>query len=292
MDEQIIFQNYARADLDAQYDNRAAVPEHVAYHHQWDQESEAARQSMGCRLDIAYGPSGAETLDIFPTEGSSPTAAPVQVFFHGGYWFSRDIKDFSFLAKTVAPSGAVLVLVNYALLPAVEMDELVRQCRASLAWVYGNIASYGGDRNRIFISGHSAGGHIAAMMMTTDWSQFPGAPSNLIKGVTAVSGIYDLEPVRLCFINETLGLTPDQARRNSPIHLTPPPDMPLILAAGGNETDEFQRQTTDHAAAWGERMTDCTLIMRPGHDHFTILDDLADGNGPLMQAMRAQMGLA
>ncbi len=290
MDELIIFQNYARAELDAQYDNRAAVPEHVAHHDRWDRESEAARQTMGCHLDISYGPSAAETLDVFPAVGS--TRAPVQVFFHGGYWFSRDKKDFSFLAKAVVPSGAVLVMVNYALLPAVDMDELVRQCRASLAWVHGNITSYGGDRDRIFVSGHSAGGHIAAMMMTTDWSQFPAAPSDLIKGGCALSGIYDLEPVRLCFINETLGLTADQARRNSPLHLPPPTDMPLILAAGGNETDEFQRQTADQAEAWGELMTDCRLIMRPGHDHFTILGDLADGAGPLMGAIRAQMGLA
>ena len=271
--------------LDAQYNNRARVPEHTAYHERWARESAEARDRLRCHLDISTG--GAETLDVFVPEVAG--AAPVQVFFHGGYWFSRDKGDFSFLAPGIVESGAIAVIVNYPLIPSVHMDELVRQCRATLLWVHGNIAEYGGDPERIFITGHSAGGHIVAMMMTTDWPSFADAPSGLIKGGCAVSGIYDLEPIRLCFINQTLGLTAEQVARNSPIGLLPPPDVPLILAVGGNESDEFRRQTAHMAEAWGRTMDDCKAIERPGLDHFTILGDLADAQSPLVGAIREQM---
>lgn len=289
MDQQVIFRDYTKESLDAQYNNRAAVPGNAARHDRWTEESVAVRNRLRCHTDIAYGSSGAETLDVFVPEVAG--AAPVQVFFHGGYWYSRDKDDFSFLAPAVVESGAVQVIVNYAKIPSIDMDELVRQCRAALVWVHGNIAEYGGDPKRIFITGHSAGGHIVAMMMTTDWPVFADSPSTLIKGGCAVSGIYDLEPVRLCFINETLGLTGEQVARNSPIHLLPPPDAPLILAAGGSELDEFRRQTVDMGEAWGRTMDGCTVMERPGFNHFTILNDLNDAASPLVGAIRAQMGL-
>ncbi len=287
MDDPVIFCDYTLGALDAQYNNRARVPGHVAYHERWSQESAEARHRLRCHRDVSYGPGGAQTLDVFVPDGDG--AAPVQVFFHGGYWFSRDKDDFSFLAPAVVASGAVQVIVDYPLIPSVDMDELVHQCRAALAWVHGNIAEYGGDPERLFICGHSAGGHIVTMMMTTDWPSFADAPSRLIKGGCALSGIYDLEPIRLCFINQTLGLTAEQVARNSSINLLPPPDAPLILAVGGNESDEFRRQTAEMAEAWGRTMDGCTMIERPGLDHFTILGDLADSQSPLMDAIRAQM---
>ncbi len=289
MNDETLYREYDRAALDAQYDNRAAVPEHVEHHEGWTRDCAAVRSAYAGRLDVAYGASAAETLDLFPATGGP---APVQVFFHGGYWLSRDKSDFSFLAPAFVDAGAAMVVVNYALIPAVGMDELVRQCRLSLAWVHGNAASFGGDARRIFVSGHSAGGHLVAMMMATDWPAFAGLPRDLVKGGCAISGVFDLEPVRLCYLNDTLGLTPAQVADNSPVRLPPTSDAPLILAVGGDESDEFRRQSADLDAAWRERGASVQVITRPGLNHFTILGDFADRESPLTRAVLAQMGLA
>ena len=287
MDEE--FRDYDRAALDAQYDNRAAVPEHVEYYERWGRDCAAVRSAYAPLLDVAYGASDAETLDVFPAAGGR---APVQVFFHGGYWMSRDKSDFGFLAPAFVDAGAALVVVNYALVPDVAMEELVRQCRLSVAWVHGNAASFGGDAGRIFVSGHSAGGHLVAMMMATDWPAFAGLPRDLVKGGCAISGVFDLEPVRLCYLNDTLGLTPAQVADNSPVRLAPLSESPLILAVGGDESAEFRRQSADLDAAWSERGAPVRVITRPGLDHFTILADFADRESPLTRAVLAQMGLA
>ena len=282
------FREYDRAALDAQYNNRAAVPEHLQYYERWARDCAAVLGAYAPRLNVAYGASAAETLDVFPAAGG-PT--PVHVFFHGGYWMSRDKSDFSFLAPVFVDAGAALVVVNYALIPAVGMEELVHQCRLSLAWVHSNAASFGGDAGRIFVSGHSAGGHLVAMMMATDWPAFAGLPRDLVKGGCAISGVFDLEPVRLCYLNDTLGLTPAQVEQNSPVRLAPLSESPLILAAGGDESAEFRRQSADLEAAWSERGASVQVITRPGLNHFTILADFADRESPLSRAVLAQMGL-
>ncbi|MFQ5983620.1 MAG: alpha/beta hydrolase, partial [Woeseiaceae bacterium] len=174
MKEKNLFRGYDRTALDAQYNARAAVPEHVEIVERWQRDGAVVRSEFAAHLDIAYGPSDAEKLDVFPARGPGP--APVQVFFHGGYWMSRNKSNFSFLARTFVPAGAVFVSVNYALLPTVDMDELVRQCRVAVAWTHDNIAAHGGDPDRIFVSGHSAGGHIVAMLMATDWPALAGLP--------------------------------------------------------------------------------------------------------------------
>src|SRR5207245_9760578 len=181
-------------------------------------ESAKARAELSCRLDVAYGASPGETLDVFPAPGSTP--APVHVFIHGGYWHRLDKADFSFVARGLLPAGATVVVINYALIPTVQMAELVSQCRASIAWVHRHAASFGGDPTRIFVSGHSAGGHLVAMAMSTDWKAFGGLPADVIKAGCGIGGLYDLEPIRLCYLNAVLTLTPEDARRHSPV---PPP---------------------------------------------------------------------
>jgi len=252
------------------------------------------------RLDIPFGPSPEETLDIYlpdspATASTLPTAtggAPVNVFLHGGYWFSRHKNDFRFLARGLVPSGAILVVVNYALIPSVDMDEVVRQCRAAVAWTHHNAANFGGDVERIHVSGHSAGGHLAAMMMATDWPAFgDGLPAGLIKGGAALSGIYDLSPIAKSFMQETLGLTPGQVTRYSPLFLAPAVDAPLIIGVGGDESEEFLRHGAALAAAWREKGVDCSLMELAGINHFTILGEYADPASDLTRAVRKQMGL-
>ena len=284
-----LYRGYDRAGLDAQYDNRAKVPDFEEYNERRTTFSEEARASYDCRLDVAYGPSRAERLDVFPADG----AAPVQVFFHGGYWMRHDKRDYDYIARAFRPAGAAFVNVGYALVPSVSLDELVRQCRAALAWVWRNADSFGADRTRIFASGNSAGGHLAAMMAATDWPAFDAdLPRDLIKGACAISGIYDLEPIRLCFLNDTLGIDHAEVARLSPIALEPRGGSATLLAVGDLEGPEFVRQAEDMAAAWRSRGARVDVRVLAGIDHFSILVELEDPASPLSRAIHAQMGLA
>lgn len=299
MNDQARFRGYDRAEMDRQYDNRARVPEHVAIHKAWDADGEAAVREFDHKLDQAFGPSPAETLDIFMPKGAEKApkgnakGAPVNVFLHGGYWMGRHKNEFRFIARGLVPAGAVAVIVNYALVPAVAIDELIRQCRAAVAWAWRNASSFGGDPERIFVSGHSAGGHLAAMMMATDWTKFAaGLPSDLVKGGCAMSGIHELEPVRHCYLQDTLGLTAEEAARLSPVAMTPATDAPLIVAVGGEESDELIRHSRDLARAWKGRVKKCELMVMPGINHFTILSEFTNPKSALSKAVKAQMGLA
>lgn len=294
MNDSTVYRDYDQEALDAQYNNRARVPEHEDIHAGYQARAEAVVEEFETRLDVSYGPSAEETLDVYLPENAAETAqgAPINVFLHGGYWFSRHKNDFRFLAQGLTRAGAVLVVVNYALVPQVNLDELVRQCRAAVAWTFANAGIFGGDHERIFVSGHSAGGQLTAMMMATDWPAFAdGLPAELIKGGCAISGIYDLEPIRLGFLQETLGFTPEQVARNSPLGLTPATGAPLIVAVGGDESEEFLRQSETFTAAWKNKGVPCEMMVRPGINHFTILGEFADPESGLTKAVRKQMGL-
>ena len=285
-----IYRDYSQDALDLQYNARSAVPDHAALIEAWSNDSIRARQDLSCRLDVAFGPSADETLDIFPADTAATSGpVPMQVFFHGGYWRAFHKDDFSFVARAFAPNGAAVVVVNYALIPTVNLDELVRQCRAALAWVHRNAASFGGDADRVFISGHSAGGHLVATMMATDWPAFDGLPYDIVKGGCSVSGLFDLEPVRLSYLNGELNLGADDVARHSPLLLEPRVAAPLILAVGGDETESWIAQSADfHRAVGG----DAELMVVPGCDHFGITVEMVDAASPLSQAVLDQMGLS
>ncbi|MGH7276070.1 MAG: alpha/beta hydrolase [Candidatus Rokuibacteriota bacterium] len=285
-----VFRDYDQAALDAEYNNRQKVKDAADWLARYARESERARAELRGRLDVAYGPSPGEALDIFPAPGPGP--APVHVFIHGGYWHRLDKADFSFVARGLLPAGAAVVVINYALIPAVPMDDLVRQCRASIGWVYRNAASFGGDQNRIAISGHSAGGHLVAMLMSTDWPAFDGLPADVVKAGCGISGLYDLEPIRRCYLNEILKLSPGAAQVNSPIHHPPVRSGPLLLAVGGLEGPEYHRQTHTLAEVWGSRGLRCEVLDLPGHHHFSIVADLLDPKSVLSRLLAKQLGLA
>ncbi|MBI2206865.1 MAG: alpha/beta hydrolase [Candidatus Rokubacteria bacterium] len=282
-----VFRQYDQAALDREYDNRrkvAAFPEWLA---RYTRESERVRKDLDARLDVAYGPTPAERLDIFP----AGTRAPINVFVHGGYWRSLDKAEFDFVAGAFVPAGVASVVVNYALVPSVSMDELVRQCRAAVTWVHRNAASFGGDPDRIFVSGHSAGGHLVAMLLATDWRAFDGLPADVVKGGAGISGLYDLEPIRLCYLNDTLGLTPEDARRNSPVLLPAPRRGALLLTLGGEEGPEYHRQTDDLARAWRHPDLAIDVLDLAGEDHFSIVAQLEAPASALSRAILAQMGV-
>lgn len=289
-----VFRGYDQEGLDREYDNRRKVADAAGHLAHYVQESARARAELPRRLDLAYGPGPAETLDVFwpPGPAAEPALAPVQVFIHGGYWQRLDKSDFSYVARAFGPAGAVTVVINYALIPTVDMDALVQQCRVAIAWVHANAVSFGGDPEQIFVSGHSAGGHLAAMLMATDWPAFGGLPADVIKAGCGLSGLYDLEPIRLCYLNQVLGLDAEAARRNSPVHRVPTRSGPLLLAVGGLEGPEYHRQTDDLAEAWRRRGLPCEVLDLAGHDHFTIAAELADPRSELARVMATQMGLA
>jgi len=286
---QVVFRDYDRAALDREYDNRAKVKDAPEWLERYARESAKARAELSCRLDVAYGPSPGETLDVFAAPGSAP--APVHVFIHGGYWHRLDKADGSFVARGLLPAGAAVVVINYALIPTVQMAELVSQCRASIAWVHRHAASFGGDPRRIFVSGHSAGGHLVAMLMSTDWGS-EGLPADVIKAGCGISGLYDLEPIRLCYLNDVLTLTPETARLHSPIHHPPSHAGPLLLTVGALEGPEYLRQSHALARTWSSRGLRCEAVEMAGHHHFSIIAELEEPASDLSRRLVRQMGLA
>jgi arylformamidase len=281
-----IFRGYDRAALDREYDNRKKVVDAPAWLTRFAEASGDARAEISCRLDVAYGPAPGERLDIFPADRSTP--APIHVFIHGGYWQWLDKRDFSYVARAFVPAGITTVVINYGLIPTVTMAELVRQCRASIAWIAEHAASFGGDAGRVSVSGHSAGGHLVAMLMATDWTAF-GLPADAVKAGIGISGLYDLEPIRLCYLNDVLGLSSEDARVHSPIHLAPRCTGPLLLPLGEREGPEYLRQSQEMAAAWRDHGGWSEVLELAGHDHFSIVWELNDRESELARAIRARI---
>jgi len=276
------------AFLSREYNNRELFPDHPRHFARWQESSARARGTMTCYLDRAYGASPAETLDIFPARKGDGS---VLVFIHGGYWRSLDKKDFSYLAPVWVDAGVSLVVVNYGLAPAVSVERIVQQMLAASAWLYRHAEEYGMDEDRLFIGGHSAGGHLAAMMLAALWPAYDRSlPKDLYKGALAVSGVYDLRPLaQVGWLNGDLRLDEPLALKLSPAFLPPATRAPLCLAVGGLESSEFKRQNALLAQRWKSVLA--RDVPMPGRDHFTVIDGLADPANPLFAATRRMMGL-
>lgn len=283
------YRNFTLDELIYQYSPREAVPEHPVWKAHWTLFSEQARQSHDCRLRIPYGPTPGQTLDIFPARDPG---APINMFIHGGFWRFLDSFDHSLVAPAVVAAGGASVLVNYDLCPTVPLTEVVRQVRAALKWVWDNAEESNGDRDQIYVSGHSAGGHLASMVCITDPLVELGLPQDVIKGAAIVSAMLDLEPVLLVPGSEELSVGEDDWKPLSPRYSPPDPEIDLILAVGGRETSEWIRQTEDMLEvlkARGNRVE----FFKPDYDqHYSILFSLGNPCAPLCQAMLRQMGLA
>lgn len=274
--------------FDVEYNNRARVPDFAGLMARWSQASALVREKTPCVLDIPYGDAPLERLDVFPTDVAK---APVLVFIHGGYWRSLDKADHSFLASAFTDAGAMVVVPNYSLCPGVAMERIPLQLVQALAWLWRHAADYGGDPHRIVLVGHSAGGHLAAMLNCCDWKSVAAdLPRHLVKGAMSISGVHDLAPLRhVAGVQADLKLDADSVRRLSPIHF-PAPDAPTYAVVGGAESDEFRRQTRLLRQAWGQRAVPvCEEIA--GRKHFDILHDLADPQGRTHQLARKLLDL-
>jgi arylformamidase len=259
---------------DGMYNNRERVPEHPAILGRWTSESAKARAQVPCELDIAYGRAAGERLDVFPAPSGD---APVLVFVHGGYWRSLDKSDHSFVAPAFTRDGACVVVPNYDLCPAVTIPQITLQVARAVAWTWNNIGRYGGDRRRIVVAGHSAGGQLAAMMLSCLWPQLDaGLPRDTVSGALAISALHDLDPImRTPFLQSTLHLTAEQVAQASPARLPAPRQGTLYTVAGAKESAEYHRQNRLIQDAWGARRVPvCELV--PGRDHFTALDALVE----------------
>ncbi|ANN73905.1 alpha/beta hydrolase [Bordetella bronchialis] len=285
-----LYRDYDRAALDIQYNARATVPDFSAITRQYAEESRRARETLPCALDVAYGPHADETLDIFPAAGGGP--APVFVFVHGGYWRLLSKDDSSGMAPAFTRAGAMLVALNYSLAPAATLDRIVDQVRRAVAWLHGNVAAHGGDPARIHVGGSSAGGHLAGMLLADDWQARYGVPADVIRGAAPLSGLFDLTPLVHTHINEWMRLTPEAAARNSPMLHLPASPPPVVASHGGNETDEFKRQTRDYVQALRARGGDARYVAMPDSNHFDIVLRLNDPDAPITRAIFEQMGLA
>ena len=263
--------------IDREYDAAAAVPQSAAIVARWTEASTAVRARLPCRLGLAYGPTRAEYLDLFP----AGPGAPLHLFFHGGYWRRFSAREFSFVAEPFVREGVAVGVVNYALCPEVTIDEIVRQARAATAWAFARGRELGADPTRLTVSGHSAGGHLVAMLAATDWPGEYDLPADLVKAGVAVSGLFDLRPLRWSYLQPALQLTCDQIARNSPIDQLPATSPPLSIVVGAHETAEFRRQSRDFHAARAARGLPGALLEIDGADHFTVLDALTDPASPL-----------
>jgi arylformamidase len=257
--------------LDAQYNNRARVPDHARIFERWAVASALTRERSSRRLDLRYGEHPKQTLDVFL---SPRDRAPVLLFIHGGYWRSLDKSDQSFLAASFVADGAMVVIPNYALCPEVTIETIALQLVEAVRWTVRNAALYGGDASRLVVAGHSAGGHLAAMLLSCDWPSV-GLPARAVSAAMAISGLFDLAPVaQTPFLQADLRLTPESVRRLSPAGF-PAPAGPLYTLVGADESEEFRRQNRLLYKAWGEAAVPvCEEVA--GTNHFTVLHELAD----------------
>ncbi len=285
-----IFLNYDQIALDQEYDNRGKVKDYQSYLDTYTQASAEARQTLACQCDIAYGDATGEHLDIFQPADSNRTGTAM-IFVHGGYWRALSKNEHSFVAQGLTAHGVTTVVIDYDLMPAVRMDELVRQCRAAVAWTFEHAAELGVDRKKIYVSGHSAGGHLTAMVAATDWQAFAGLPSDTVKACCGLSGLYDLEPIRLCFLNDDLAMDESEAARNSPMATMPTSAPPMLALVGSDEGPEYLRQSNGLAAAWSKGGHDCEAQMLDGLNHFSIAHQMANPESQVTKILLKQMGL-
>jgi arylformamidase len=273
-----VYRGYDQAELDRQLNLRARWPEHEEYFARWADDSAAVRRRLGGHLDLAYGTSPGQKLDLF--RPGADAGSPLLAFIHGGYWQSLDKSDFSYLAPPYLEKGIAFASLNYDLAPRVGVAEILHQIRRALAWLYRNAAAYDIDPGRLTLAGHSAGGQLTAMALATDWRDEtafgPDLPADLVKGGCSVSGVYDMEPIRLSYHQEILDLDAETAARLTPLNHLPARRVPLVLALGSEETEEFHRQQAAYLAAWQAAGLPATVVGLPGRNHFTAVDALGD----------------
>jgi arylformamidase len=283
-----IYKNYTPDELERHFDPQKSVPDSTSWSDKRNAASAKNRSEMKSLLDVPYGGSPRQKLDIFPAANAG---APVLVYFHGGYWRSGGKEQNAHFAPLFVKAGATVVVAGYDLAPTVTVTEIVGQARSAIAWVYKNISKYGGDPAKLYIAGISAGGHLVAMALAHDWEN-EGLPRDIIKGAAAITGVYELDAVLHIGVNREIRLTPETVHGNSPLLHLPLPGAPLIVAVGGAEPEGWRAQSREYFRLCRERGLDCEFIEIPGAHHYSMGLELMNPASPLTRAMFKQIGIA
>ena len=264
-----------QAALDAAYNNGAAVGpvKRERYAAERGRRSDLFRAEHPGWKAMSYGAGARQRLDVHPC---GVAGAPTLAFIHGGYWQTNDKEPMAFVGSGLLPVGFHFVNIEYTLAPAARLDTIVAEVRAAVAWTIDHAKEWGGDPARVFVSGNSAGGHLTAMAMSDP----------RVAGGVAISGLFDLEPIRLSYLNEKLQLDGAEAERNSPIHHLPTRSGPLVVTVGLDELRELIRQSQEFATAWQKHGLPGRYLRLEGHDHFSIVDELASPDGRLVAALK------
>ena len=272
-------------DYEVEYNNRARVPEHPEIFARWTREAAAYRDEATAEgraeLGLKFGPSPRQIIDLFAPKGGTGNA-PLAMFVHGGYWRSLEPASFSQTARGMNARGITVAVSGYDLSPQVTIGQIIAQTQAACLYLWKKFG------RRIMVSGHSAGGHLAACMIATDWKALdPGAPADLVPAGYAVSGLYDLSPLLHLAGNAEFKLDAAEARRISPLFWPVTKGRVLDAVVGGDESSEFLRQSKIIADGWRERGVETRYEAIPGMNHFTVCDPMADPNSAMVERLAA-----
>lgn len=286
----VVYQGYTAEELSKQYAVHATIPDPGGYQGEAARMAAEAREKLSGALNVAYGEAEIQKLDIFAPDGGN---APVLIDIHGGGWTAGSKNSRSFVAEALVTKGIAFVPIDYGLGPDYGMPEIVDHVRSAVAWVYNNIADHGGDPDRIFVSGNSAGGHLTGTTMMPGWHGEYGIPADAIKGACAMSGVFDLEALYRVSEgpNDALEMDLETAKALSPLFHLPETSGPLIVGVGEPELDEFKRQAREFAAAWNGAGLDGQLIEVPGAHHFAMSREFGDPESALHKAITAMIGV-
>ena len=270
-----VYKHYNTEQLNDQYNTRLHEPDYANYFDRWERLSRQTAEQNIILKDIPYGEHEKERLDIFP---SKMHQSKTLIFIHGGYWHLLDKTMFHFLAGHFLNYNVTTVLINYPLAPRASMDEIVTACRKALRWLHDNMVRFNGDPAELYLLGHSAGGHLASMMLVS-------AEAKFVRAMISLSGLFRLEPVMLSYLNDSIGMDLENAIKNSPVFLNPVNDCPLLLFTGTEETDEFKAQTKELCHSWKSKNSNIAYLEVPQKNHYSILDAVVEKNSTLRAAI-------
>lgn len=285
-----VFLDYDQAALDAAYDQRVWAPNMEQMRARLGLASDRARAALGEPKRFAYGPGPAETLDLYRARADK---APVHVFIHGGAWRAGSARDYAFPAEMMVAAGVHYIAIDFASVLDVGGDLAVLgdQVRRAVAWVWRNAREFGGDPDRLYLSGHSSGGHLASVVLTTNWADY-GVPDTIVKAGACISGMYDLKPVRLSARSSYVTITDETEERLSAMRHLDRLRAPLLVGYGTLESPEFQRQARDFAMAVAGAGKPVETVVAEQCNHFEIAETFGNPYGPIGRALLRQMGTA
>jgi arylformamidase len=270
-----VYKHYNQEQLNDQYNTRLQVPDYADYFDRWERQSRQTAAQYIILKDIPFGAHPEERLDIFP---SNIHHSKTLVFIHGGYWHLLDKTMFHFLAEHFLKYNVTTVLINYPLAPRSSINEIVTSCRKALRWLHENMLRFNGDPTELYLMGHSAGGHLASMLLVEEEAKF-------VRAMISLSGLFRLEPVMLSYLNDSIGMDRENALKNSPVFLNPTNECPVLLVTGTEETDEFKAQSEDLYDCWKSKCSGIELLKVPQKNHYSILDAVVENDSSLRDAI-------